>query len=179
MRRKTSDKSVDVADTNLQVWCRRTELATLVLWYESGGTTIHKRSQLGKMVIEDMIEMIAKSGFEVVRETAEAIGILRERGLGELNPEGRGERVLLERLQLESKPQKRNMANIEEEIIKGAKQFLSKQKPQEKVPTSGEEQDWSTDNLRRQLGTVPEGIVVKTDERSELSNSDNNSELGK
>lgn len=103
MRKKTTEEIIESADTNFQVWCKRTELATIVLWYENNGISVKSRSQLGKMILEDFVTMIAKSGFDgVVRETTEAIGILRERGLGELNSQKRGERTLLSKLQLET-----------------------------------------------------------------------------
>jgi hypothetical protein len=127
-RNKTIDEVVKSADTNFQVWCKRTELATIVLWYESQGIMVRSRSSLGRMILEDFTRMIAKSGFEdIVRETTEAIGVLKDRGLGELNSQGRGERTLLSKLQLEASAPRPRMEITPEVVAEAMRKFKEEQ----------------------------------------------------
>jgi hypothetical protein len=179
-QKKTIEEIVESADTNFQVWCRRTELATIVLWYESQGISVKSRSSLGKLILEDFTRMIAKSGFGgVVRETTEAVGILRERGLGELNSQGRGERTLLGKLQLETLRPTGRREITQAEIEESIRRFKEDEKPKiGRTSTENmeivdddrivppDEQDYSVDNLNKVLSVIPPDIIA--DEQGEL-----------
>jgi hypothetical protein len=74
-------KKIKEGNTNLQIWCKRTDLATILLWYRGQNILPRSRSQLGKLIIEDFARMIKESGAEIVEDTQAALEILRGAGL--------------------------------------------------------------------------------------------------
>jgi hypothetical protein len=81
--------------TNLQIWCKKTDLATIVLWYREQNILPRSKSQLGRLIVEDFARMIRESGAETIKDTQAALEILRGAGLEDPVPPG-AKRQLLE-----------------------------------------------------------------------------------
>ena len=85
-------------DSVVQTWCKRTTLATLVLWYDSQGGKFRSLSELVRTVLEGMQEIIRENGEVVIESTEEANEILEAFKLESLNPGGKGRRNLYSNL---------------------------------------------------------------------------------
>jgi hypothetical protein len=70
------------------MWCRKTDLATILLWYRGQNILPRSRSQLGKLIVEDLARMIKESGAETIKDTQVALDILRGAGLEDPAPSG-------------------------------------------------------------------------------------------
>ncbi len=150
-------------DSTLEVSCKRTMLANLTKWYVLNyGRNPKSKADLLRTVLEEAERAIIVDGvIEPVGSIEEAQAVLGEAGLYELNRLGK----MSKGLSINIRAEKNRNKYSPEDIISGAKQFLDDMRKKEEVKIK--EQDYSAENLRKQLGTVPEGIVVKTDERSE------------
>jgi hypothetical protein len=88
-------KKIKMENTNLQVWCKKTDLATILLWYRGQDILPRSKSQLGRLIVEDFARMIEESGAETVKDTQVALEVLRGAGLEDPVPPG-AKRQLLE-----------------------------------------------------------------------------------
>lgn len=85
-------------DSVVQTWCKRTTLASLVLWYDKQGERFRSLSELVRASLEGMEEIIRQSGEIVVENIDEAEEILKAFKLRNLNPGGKGRRNLYNNL---------------------------------------------------------------------------------
>jgi len=83
-------------DSVVQTRCKRTTLASLVLWYYDQGERVRSISELTRLTLEGMVEVLKNNGSAtIVEDVEDAQRILQEFGLeGSLNPSGRGRRNL-------------------------------------------------------------------------------------
>ena len=82
----------------VQTWCKRTTLASLVLWYDKQGERFRSLSELVRAALEGMEEIIRQNGEIVVENIDEAEEVLKAFKLRNLNPGGKGRRNLYNNL---------------------------------------------------------------------------------
>jgi len=91
-------------DSVVQTRCKRTTLATLVLYLESKDGYIPRSiSELVRDTLEGMEEMVIAAGASRVEDTSAATRILTERGFGILNTSSRGKKNLWNNLIIEDR----------------------------------------------------------------------------
>ena len=81
-------------DSVVQTRCKRTTLATILVWYYDQNERIRSSSELTRMALEGFAEILRINGARDISDTEEADKILREFKIDNLNPSGRGQRNL-------------------------------------------------------------------------------------
>ncbi len=154
-------------DSTLEVNCKRTTLAVLTLWYIASFRRAPKsKSELIRTVMEEAERSTIESGISSPVETIEeAEDILTEAGLGGFNRGDRGKRGLVFNMKVEER--RINRVLTQRDVEEAVRLF----KESGMVPPA--EMDYSPENLKRVLGTVPYNVVSEVDEENGTnSNSD-------
>ena len=167
-------------DSVVQVWCRRTTLANLLLGITENGSSVRSVGELVRVGLEMMEEVLKMNGLQGVEDVAEAEEVLKAFRIENLNPSGRAKRNLMKNLQvtqlknlgysgeaiIEKMKRRRVRENINyEELIRTelpkVKEEVERLEDQKELV---EEEDHSIPSLKSALARVPEGLVVPKSE---------------
>lgn len=139
-------------DSVIQIRCKRVTLATLGLFMHEKGITPRSYSDLCRLALEGLAEMVTSQNPTLqVSNPSDATRILEELGLGNLNPQNRGKKNLMENLQLEnferSQTQTAQSLSVQEIV---AKAMAEESMREEEVPDIKE--------IRKALGIIPNNV---------------------
>jgi len=173
-------------DSVVQTRCKRTTLATLVLWYYDQGERVRSISELARLTLEGMIEILKTSDVAtIVEDVEDAQRILQEFGLeGSLNPSGRGRRNLYcnltgidstslahrsARMSEMTASIKQGQSNDLDAIVRQQVELWEKKEKDGRVSDASEDinlRDYEEkekkelSEIKNALGVVPEGVVM-------------------
>jgi hypothetical protein len=68
-------------DSVVQVWCKRTTLATICKWYIDGGITIRSKSELVRLALEKLESSLIENGFQSFDSVQDATAFLVAAGI--------------------------------------------------------------------------------------------------
>jgi len=135
---------IERLDSVLYARCKRTTLATIVLYMEKENRLPHSLSGLVRESLEGLEQILISNGAQEVLDTDEATHVLNERGFSNLNPNKKGGKNLWN-----------NLVFDERKLGKGTdveiKQVIEKMSIKREV----EEED----DFEYLLGIVPEGVI--------------------
>lgn len=100
-------------DSLVQVWVRRTDLATALRYLEGQQFNVRFLSEIPTIIFEDTIELLIRKGMVSPVESVELADKMLERFKKQLNPQGRGRRNFLENLRDEVSESERPVRNEE------------------------------------------------------------------
>jgi hypothetical protein len=143
-------------DSIVQTRCKRTDLATLALYFEKGQQLrIRTLSELVRETIQMLAVIVSENGYEVVEETAQATQVLLDRGLSTLNSNYRGKRNLYNNLLFEDRKLEHTydsgMSKMDEVVKNAMKNF----KPE---VLQSEEDKERMKEVKKSLGLVPNNV---------------------
>ena len=117
-------------DSVIQARCKRTTLATILLYFESQNYHPRTLSELIRESLEALEGSILATGFEGVTLFSEATRVFNERRMGNLNPNNRGKKNLFSNLVLEDRivehqdvTKDSGMGEMDEAVRKAMKDF--------------------------------------------------------
>jgi hypothetical protein len=91
-----------ICDCVVQTRVDKTTLATLFKFFDEGGNTPRSASELGRMALETLREVLVTNRLvRPIENTSEALRVLQNYGIRGLNPLGRGLSNQMKNLQLE------------------------------------------------------------------------------
>jgi len=143
-------------DSIVQTRCKRTDLATLALYFEKGQQLrIRTLSELVRETIQMLAVIVSENGYEVVEETAQATQVLLDRGLSTLNSNYRGKRNLYNNLLFEDRKLEHTHDSGISEMDEVVKNAMKNFKPE---VLQSEEDKERMKEVKKILGLVPNNV---------------------
>ena len=153
---------VERNDSVVQTRCKRTTLAILAFWYEEQGERARNLSELVRMSLEGLAEVLVNNGARKFEDTSQAAQVMEELGFGGLNPQKRGGKNLWNNLVHEDRKRDK-LANELDQIVRRT----MKNNPQLGVTDLTKfvkKEVEGIEEMRRNLGIIPENVKPEGDD---------------
>ena len=164
MSRITDIQRERMNDSVLQLRCDRRTIATLAEFFFNDGEQIMSLSQLGRMAIEELRQILVDNNLvDDVLSTEDATKTLDRLGMGNLNPRGKGKRNYTKALRIEqrifSPIVREGSTRIKKKALEGMKEVTDDLTLAD-VNEAREEIEQKLKNERKvNLSKIPDGLI--------------------